>query len=378
MKNSLFAVLLGVSALASTAHADVSWRHTGRVTVGGTPVVNFDFRNQWSGDRHRATLSVDAAKGAATFGMPTGNASKAEVSIIERLNDDRLLLVFPDIKANTTTTSFVDEPYSTLRKRLRFDFFEGAADKELSTELPPELTPAQRQRLGRELRAVLEPFSRKTSRQYFRALPQIRTINGVKSRGYRYTSAFNTATFTRAAGMTGKGQDTWMRATAEWWLAEEQPGDSEIRAFTTRANNLKTEGGPATVSMWLNEYLPVLWEASPREAHAALASLVGEMGTPGFGFRGTPVQFFATITPPPVQAFAVGDVRFALELKNNHQTPIDEAVFQAPAGAKRQPIEPFLQMTRNAIRQNRAKMEGLMDNAMGMSNPAQAAATLSY
>lgn len=350
--------------------------------MGGTPVVSFDFRNQWSGDNHRTSLSIDASKFTSTFGAPPKTPARAQLAAIERLGDDRLILSSSSFTEGTNVrtatglpNTYIDEPYSTLRGRLRFNLFEGL-DPQLAGELPPELTPAQRQRLGRELRAALQPLTRRLSRQYFRALPNTRIINGLKCRGYRYTTLSNSAAFGRAMGTGSNAQ--WTRANAEWWLADEQPGDSEIRAFTTRANALKTAGGPVTVSMWLNEYLPVLWQAAPEETHAALASLIGNSTDSNFGFRGTPVQMFATVSLPPLQQLAVGDVRFALELKNRHQLPVDESVFQAPTGAKRQEIEPFLQITRNALKQARTQMESAMDGAMGSSAPAPTDTSTNY
>jgi hypothetical protein len=184
-------------------------------------------------------------------------------------------------------------------------------------------------------------------------MPNRRTINGIPSRGYRFTSAVNVS--------TQKNRPEWARVAAEWWLSEGLAGDEEIRAFTQNANQLKSEGGPKTASMWANEYLPVLWQAAPDQAHQALASMIGTPGSRNYGFQGTPVQFFVTISAPPlVQMGMGGDIKFALELKHRHTNAAAPTLFEAPSAGQRIEIEPFLGIARNFIKMGRGQIEQMM------------------
>ncbi len=346
MKKSLLslAVLTGLAANAPQSRADVAWNHVGSVKIGNAPVLTFSLQNQWSGSDHRARLSVDATKVAASMGAPMSQPARGEFQVIERLDADRLIISSPQSK------NYIDEPYKSLKSRLRLNFWE-ALGSNLSPNDIPELSPAQRERLGQEIRALITPLTKNFSRTYFRALPNTRVINGLSSRGYRYTSLVN------ASG--DKKRPQWVRANAEWWLAEGLAGDEEIRAFTQTANNLKS--GPKTASMWANEYLPVAWEAAPEEAHQALASMIGAPTSQNYGFRGTPVQFFVTISAPPAMGMAMGgDLKFALELKDRSTNGVAPALFEAPTGATRIEIEPFLGVARNFIKMSRGQIEQMM------------------
>lgn len=347
MKKSslLLAALFGAAATAPAARADVAWNHVGSVTVGKKPLLSFSMQNQWSGQDHRTAFSLDATKLLNTFAPSTGAVARGQVQFIERLGADRLIISSPQ------APSYFDEPYKSLKGRLRLNFWE-VVGSDLSPNEIPELTPEQRQRLGQEIRAVLTPFTRKISRTYFRALPTKRTINGLESRGFRYTTMSNVAPETK--------QGQWVRVAAEWWLADGLAGDEEIRTFTQSANQIQDEG-PQTASMWANEYMPVLWEAAPVEVHQALASLIGTANSTNYGFQGTPVQFFATVSLPPAAGMGVGgDIKFALELKNRHTNPAAPALFEAPAGGQRVQIEPFLGIARNYIKRGRTELEKLL------------------
>lgn len=346
MKKSLLplAVLVSATAAAPQARADVAWNHLGSIKIGKSPVLTFSLQNQWSGADHRVSFNVDASKIAPLMGVPTGQSARGGFQIIERLDADRLIVSSPQSR------NFIDEPYKSLKNRLRLNFWE-ALGSNLSPDNIPELSPAQRERLGQEIRALVSPLTKKFSRTYFRALPNTRVINGLSSRGYRYTSMVN------ASG--DKKRPLWVRANAEWWLAEGLAGDEDIRAFTQNANGLKS--GPKTASMWANEYLPIAWEAAPEEAHQALASMIGAPTSQNYGFRGTPVQFFVTISAPPAAGMAMGgDLKLALELKDRNTTSVSPALFEAPAGATRIEIEPFLGVARNFIKMSRGQIEQLM------------------
>ena len=364
IKSPLFLVGAGLlvgAATTATARADVSWQHTGRVSMGtgasAQTLASFDFNNQWSGANHRTFLQYDAtsmAGEAMMMGAPMADdkMAKNELTFIERLDDDRLIVAVPGAE------SYIDEPYSTLKERLRFNLWEGL-DPTLANEEVPELTTEQRQRLGREVRASLSPFTRRLTRIFYRQLPNRRTIKGLECRGYRFSMLVNTS------GKV-KGGD-WTRMNAEWWLASKLPGDQEIVDFTQRANEIKA-AGPLTQSMWANEYFPVLWEVAPPEVHSALRSLIGYEGNSDYGFQGTPVQFFVTVqAPKKPSAMTNGEetIRFALELKDRSTNGVTPTVFDAPTGLKKQPIEPALQLMKNYIKQGREEIEKRLDEEFG-------------
>ncbi len=345
-KFSFLLAVVGVGALTgANAQADVAWNHSGSVKIGTSPVISFSLKNEWSGENHRALLAVDASKVVQSIAPANTKAAKSEFQLIERLGDDRLILSSPQ------STTYFDEPYTTLKGRLRLNFWE-AFGSTLGADNIPQLTREQRQRLGQEIRAMVTPLTKSFSRTYFRAIPQARTIGGLTSRGYRFTSMVNVS--------GDKKSPQWVRAAAEWWLADGLAGDEEIREFTQSANKIKTDGGGASASMWANETAPVLWEAAPIEAHQALASMIGETGSGKFGFQGTPVQFFLTISPPPSAQMSMGgDVRFALELKNRSTDGLSSTSFEAPKGDRIE-VEPFLGVARNFIKMGRGQLEQLM------------------
>ena len=364
IKSPLFLVAgaLLMGATMGTARADVSWQHNGRISVTAAgqsqTLATFDFDNSWSGGNHRALLKYDAtmmADNAMSMGAPMmgDGMAKGELNFIERLDDDRLIVAVPGAE------SYVDEPYSTLKSRMRLNIWEGL-DPTLGNEEIPELTTEQRERLGHEVRATLSPFTRRLTRIFYRELPNRRTIKGLNCKGYRFTMLVNTSG-------TAKGAD-WASMKAEWWLADNLPGDQEIVDFTQRANKIKADDGPTTKSMWLNEYFPVLWEVAPPELHRALQSAIGYEGNSDYGFKGTPAQFFVTVQAPkkPSKMSKGGEaIRFALEIKDRSTTGVTPAIFSAPAGLKKQPIEPFLQLMKNALKQGHDSIEKSLDEEFG-------------
>lgn len=347
MKKALFLLplLAATGALSTRARADVSWEHRGSVKVGKSPLVTFAMKNTWSGQKHRVAFDFDATKAFATMAPSNTKPVNLQTQLIERLDDDRLIF------SSTQNKTYVDEPYRSLKSRFRLNVWE-ALGSNLSADNVPQLTPEQRERLGQELRAVISPVTRKVTRYYFRALPETRVIKGLTTRGYRVTSLVN----------IGGRNPEWMRVSAEWWLADYQRGDDEILAFTQSANDLKAASGGNTASMWLNETLPVLWEAAPVESHQALESLIGKPGDANYGYRGTPVQFFMTIAPPPAAEMSMGGpVRVSLELARRSNDNVNTEIFDAPTGYKRIEIEPFLGMARNFIKMSRARIDAMMN-----------------
>lgn len=355
---------IGLALLCATgaAHADVTWEHTASVSFGSpAPLVKFSLRNDWSGDNHRARFAFDTSPIISMLGgmpgmggMTSGPPLHGTVDVIERLGDDRLIFALRN-QQNTAVTNYVDEPYSTLQSRLRINFFEALDPKFAANAEPvPQLTDEQRTRLGQELRAFTKPITAAFSRQYFGVLPNKRTINGIECRGYRYT------TLTKIPKAAGAGNDQWTRVTSEFWQSTGQVGDEEILSFTQRANELKS--GAPTVSMWLNEVYPILMATMPDEAQAFQAALLGRKGDSNYGFRGTPVQFFITVTPPQAaKSMGInGSLRFRAELKSHSTMPIPARAFATPTEGEQLKIEPFLQIVRNLVKQGRGMIqEGL-------------------
>lgn len=349
---------LALISLAGGARADVTWEHSASISLGNTkPLVKLSLRNDWSGDNHRARFSFDAssAAGMAT-GMGSGVPARGTFDIIERLGDDKLIFALRN-DTNTAVTQFVEEPYSTLKSRLRINFFEALDPKFAATAEPvPALTDEQRKRLGQELRAFTRPIAKATSRQYFRVLPNTRVINGLTSRGYRYTS------MTKIPETIGAGKGQWVRMSSEFWVTTGREGDDEILSFTQRANE-KKEGAP-TVSMWINEILPIIQESMPEESQAYVAALIGKKGDANYGFKGTPTQFFFTITPPPAVQMMSGEVRFRADLKSRSNAPIAPRAFATPTEGEQIKIEPFLGIIRNLVKQGRDQIEKNLGNLM--------------
>ncbi len=346
---------LALLCLAGGVRADVTWEHTARVTIGTSkPVATMTLRNDWSGDNHRARISFDATSAAAMAGgmgsgMSGGPPARGTVDIIERLGDDRLVLALRN-PANTGVAQYVDEPYSTLQSRLRINFFEALDPKFAAKAEPvPQLTDEQRRRLGQELRAYTKPIIDAVSRNYFRALPGTRVINGLTSHGYRYTS------LSKVPDTLGAGKGQWVRMVSELWLASSQQGDDEILSFTKRANDLKA--GAPTVSMWINEVLPILAETAPDESQAFVAALIGRKGDADYGYKGTPTRFSLTITPPPAEQMMTGEIRFQADLKRRSNDPIPTRAFASPTQGEQVKVEPFLQIMRNLVKQGRDTIE---------------------
>ncbi len=359
MQKPIFLGALALSSLAGIARADVTWEHTATVSMGNSkPVAMLTLRNDWSGDNHRARFSFNAAPGGSTMSGMSGAAARGTVDVIERLGDDKLIFALRNAQ-NTGVTNYVEEPYSTLQNRLRLNFFEALDPAFAANAEPvPALTDAQRRRLGQELRAYTKPFTQALQRQYFRALPQTRTINGLVSRGFRYTTLSKVPDY-----MGTGGSQQWTRTASEFWIASSQDGDNEILSFTQRANELKS--GAPTVSMWINEILPIIAESMPEESQSFVAALIGRQDDPNYGFKGTLTQFAFTITPPPVaQMMTGGEIRVRADLKRRSNDPIPARAFASPTDGERTEIEPFLKSARDAIQQGRDLIKNQMGSMM--------------
>jgi hypothetical protein len=347
------ASLVAFTGLAAPAvcRADVTLEHGGKIVVGlkkPETLVTFSMKNSFTPQRHKSTIFVDATPmaGMASMGLEEITKSpvpaKVEASFIERLDDDRMIASSPQLK------KYFDEPLSTLMKRSRVNIWAGL-DPELGKEDVPQLTPEQRSRLGREIRASIMPFAKKNFKVFFRPLPGTRVINGVSAHGFRLGTLF------------GNGNE-WARITAEWWIADGMKGDDDIRAFVSQAIKIRQAAGGPTASMWANETPYVLLAMLPDEFHQAWATFVGDDKAPNYGFQGTPLQFYVTVTPPAMERMESGDIRLIMELKKSDTDTIDPKTFDAPADYTKVPLEPYVKMAENYIKSQQAQMQKMIES----------------
>ena len=357
MKISYLCVAGAIGAGLGTAHADVSWEHSASVRAGNAkqPVLRFKLYNNWSGHRHRLLLKYVASAGLPQIPLPggpfpmttfaageslpqptsgaapgsgsPGGTHTGGVAFIQRLDDDRILAYA------TATRTYMSEPLRPLLAKLRFDPW-GKLAPELSKQPPPPLTPEQRKRLGAEVRAVYKPVMRNFWRGYFRPLQEKRTFKGIPGRGYRMTFLMN------VGGMRKKDEE-WARINYEWWLADTQTGDEPIWQFLQAARDIRNDPAYKSTSMWLNETPAVWWQMLPEELHQAVETFLPQASTAHAEFGGTPLYMAATITPPPLQRAAMGEVRMELQLLSRNTGKLAATVFDAPASYEHMPLEPF-------------------------------------
>lgn len=258
----------------------------------------------------------------------TANSGTLAFAYIQDFEADRL------ISSASPTQQYVTEPLKATARRLRFDPWKKRAPR-LSEEAPLEFTPAQRARLGAEVRAAYTPYLKKHLKMYMRELPNTRTFNGIEGRGYRLSLLVN----------IGSGQrPQWSRVNWEWWLASELPGDAEIRNYQKSTRRFLRDLGGPSASMWLNELYPVVWQMLPQELHQAAATMVPPIGSTREGFGGTPLRVYMTAVPPALQrAMLGGDVRVEFALLSRDTNGLSARVFEAPAGFKRVPLAPFFE-----------------------------------
>lgn len=358
---------LGAAAIVP-AHADVTWEHSFSVRMSNMkkPVFGFKMFNSWSGQKARMLLKFSPSMmPSMPMGMPkrptfmdtlqsqklqsdgSGGASKnAEVamSYIQDFEGDRL------VGYASPTRQYVSEPLKATAKRLRFDPWKKRAPR-LSEEAPLELTPAQRARLGAEVRATYTPFLKKHLKMYLRALPNTRTFNGIEGRGYRLSMLMNVG---------GVKKQQWARVNWEWWLGSELPGDDEIRNYQKATRQFIRDIGGPSASMWMNELYPVLWQMLPQELHQAVATMMPAMGAAREGFGGTPLRIYMTATPPALQRAAMGgDVRVELALLSRDTNTLPSRVFEAPAEFERVPLAPFFEQMEKMQDQMQRKISAL-------------------
>ena len=226
----------------------------------------------------------------------------------------------------------------------------------------PTLTPAQRKRLGREVRASLRPILKSVIKTYFRPIKESRTFTiageKIEARGYRMTVLLNAGGY--------YSDEEWVRTAFEWWLAPEMEGDAVARRFLGKIVVDQRERGGVTTSMWMNETLPLIWASMPQAFHASLATLLPQTlngdaaedgSTPVMGV-GTPVYAAVTMkqsVPQYGRCPGCGtnhiledesekweSIRLELQLQNRSTRELAPAVFNAPPEYAKESLEPIL------------------------------------
>jgi len=372
MRKSLaYATLsLVLAASGATARADVTWEHTGTLTMGDDKpqtLATFDSKISFTPQRCRQEVSYDASGVTGLFGlpgMPIGgpkvmkamaggppipvDPSKGSSITIKRLDDDRLIMVQPALK------QYYDEPLKEFTGKVRINFWKDLGlDDTLGTDDIPSLTTEQRVRLGAELRAVASPIVKKGTLIFYRALPDTRVISGLTCHGFRLTLKVNTG--------AASGTSDWATVVTEWWIADEQPGDEDIHAFTKASIDVAKQAGPPTASMWANELPWVLYYALPKEFQQSVETFTGPVDSPDYGFVGTPAGFYVTITPPADQAAMIGSIKLTVELKSRSTDPIPPAQFDPPDGYSKESFDPILAMIDNLIKMQKSTLDGFIN-----------------
>lgn len=355
----------------------LSWEHalTTRSSKSKHALAKLKIYNNWASGKHRLLVkyNVSGLGGSndmfaqyygTAFSMPSFDPARAAkklsyhngaLGLVQNLESDKIIAYSSDAGERG---EYFSENRKALMKRLRFDPWKKLAP-ELSKADVPELTNDQRERLGKEVRALTRPMLKNVMKSYFRALPKRRIFTAgtekVEARGYRMTMLLN------AGGYYGDEQ--WMRVAFEWWLAAPTPGDAPaIRFFGQLLGDYRELGGPTT-SMWLNESLPVMWSSMPTEFHQAMNTVLpdalAEMdGSTPIHLGGTPVYAAATAIEkkpklkrcpdcgemhvPVPGRFTTESLRVEMQLRGRNTHPLAARVFDAPAEYKKESLEPVL------------------------------------
>ncbi len=401
----LLPAVIALGVVAPIAHAQdspqfLSWEHslTTRTSDAKHPLAQVKIFNNWTDNKHRVLVKYNVSGlGARTdffggysspFPMPDFDpkriASKlsyhnGSLGIVQDLKADKLIAYSSDAG---TKGAYLSEDRKALMKRLRYDPWKKLAP-ELSREKIPDLTPAQRARLGREVYTSMQPMLKRMVKTYFRVLPQRRTFTvgneKVEARGYRLTIRMN------AGGYYSSAQ--WVRTSFEWWLTPEVPGDIIARQFLGKQIAEYVEMGGPTTSMWMNETLPLMWASMPPDFHQALSTILPQTfnGTlisegnalPVIG--GTPVYAAATVlqtknevtykkcprcgqphieVPGKPKEHAV---RLELKLNNRHTDKLADTVFEAPKAYEKESMEPMLKSWEEGLEMMQS-MGGMYDD----------------
>lgn len=379
----LLPAVIALGVVAPLAHAQdspqyLSWEHslTTRTSDAKHPLAQVKIFNNWTDNKHRVLVKYNVSGLGARqslfggyFPMPDFDtkriASKVayhngSLGIVQDLGADKLIAYSSDAGEKG---AYLSEDRKALIKRLRYDPWKKNAP-ELSREKIPDLTPAQRARLGREVYASMQPMLKRMVKTYFRALPQRRIFTvgteKIEARGYRLTVRMN------AGGYFSDEQ--WVRTSFEWWLIPEVPEDLVARRFLGKQIAEYIELGGPTTSMWMNETLPIMWASMPPEFHQALSTLLpqtfeGVLISEGNALPligGTPVYAAATVLQTTHEVIykkcpRCGEnhipvagkpkehaIRLELRLNNRHNSKLADTVFEAPKAYKKESMEPML------------------------------------
>lgn len=367
----LTAVPLALSAGA--AHADLTWEHSGSVSISSMkqPVFKFKLFTNLTPQRSRFMFKYDATSlsGVMPGGMPKGlpgsyptsgdamtistlvapapsnaqvkpglegNHLVGSVVLVQRFDDGKF------IGYTSLSKQYVNESIKDMMTKYRFDPWKSMAPK-LSNNEPPGLTTEQRMRLGAEVRAVIAPFLGRMLKTYFRPLPEKRTFNGVEGQGYRLTMLMN-------GGNPMQGENDWGRLSAEWWVAGTLPGDEVVAQMREAAIKIMGRDPKSSTSMWLNEMPQVAWAMMPEEFHQALYTLTPRPDAPvdsdEFKRAYMPLHMAMTITPPPSMRAKTGGkdetLRMEMNLVRRGEEVLPDRIWDAPADYKRVPLEDIM------------------------------------
>jgi len=241
------------------------------------------------------------------------------------------------IAYSSELNGYIEQPRLEFLKQLRFDPFS-KIDPELSKTIPPQLSPQQRERLGREIGSAARAFLKDNMRIYFRPLQgsrNFKSLDGVATHGYRMTMLFN---------MSPPGlPPAWSRTSSEWWIADPLPGDNLVRQLTAeRFSDLQRIGGFST-SMWINESLPILWEALPQELRDAVQTYMPLPPSSHAWYSGTLVYLAVTSDTGNI-GLSNGITRTEMKLTHRSTAAVRDSLFLAPGTYEKQDLAPALEM----------------------------------
>ncbi|HEX8552765.1 MAG TPA: hypothetical protein VF681_14555 [Abditibacteriaceae bacterium] len=334
------ALVAGVGAVG-TARADVSWEHKGTIRVGSLPMslINLKMYTNYNTDRSRLLVKYTAplapsfpvpAESWKGSGLPDNIRPKritnyGSFGIVQRLDDDRF------IAYESQTGAYVNEGLTDTFRHLIGEPWKNS-EPALDSEEIPDLSDAQRRRLGRELRAYFSPATKRFTRTFFRTLSEKRSFNGIDGRGFRMTQVFF------VPKSMGGDPSQQLKVAFEWWLAGELPGDDVIAAAQIRAmDKLKPLGYPSK-SLWEREAPRVMLYALPEATISALRTLAPGPNFSGFG--GTPLELNMTVTPPTASGVGT-DLRAQVVLVQRNNDALPARVWDAPENYKKVDMAPL-------------------------------------
>ena len=357
IKSSLFALgaaLFAGAATGAAARADVAWQHSGRIAWGtgarAETLATFDFNNQWSGANHRTFLRYDATSMAETAMMesPTADDAMAQrPTVAHRAIWTTTALIFVAPGAE----SYLDEPYSTLKSRLRLEYlgrFGPHVFRAQRGNSRTDATNSARTIWAAKCAPVLSPFTRRLSRIYLSRVagPSHHQRFGV-SRLPFYGMLVNSSG--KAKPVPHPMGARQRRVVAHRQTAR-RPGNPRFHPARQPNQNRRWPAHPVDVGS--TSIFRFCGKSCRPKCIARLRThdrLRRQFGLRFSGHARAVLRDFsdAPKKPSAMNARATRPIRFALELKK----PLDKRrrarrSSSAPTGLKKQPIEPFLQLVR--------------------------------